>query len=192
MKIAILGSGSVGTALGDGWRAAGHEIRFGGRAEEANAAAVEGADVVVLAVPGSAIDASLFEGLDLTGKVVVDATNPIAADFSGLTEIEEGSSAERVAQLVPHARVVKAFNSIGFNIMANPRFGTEAASLLLAGDDNAANETVGGLARDLGFEPVVAGPLSMARSLEHFAWLWISMAMKHGHGREIAFRLLRR
>lgn len=208
MRIAIIGAGNVGGTLGRRWLKLGHEVIFGVRdvhgatAEQlrselggnarltAPAEAAAASDVVVLTVPSAAAESTTSSLGDLTGKVLVDATNPVAAGFAhGLAE---GSVAERVAAVAPAAHVVKAFNTTGFNVMADPKFGAESASLFLCGDDAAAKEQVQQLAAGLGFEPVDCGPLRQARLLEHLALLWISMALAHGHGRGIAFRLLTR
>jgi predicted dinucleotide-binding enzyme len=90
------------------------------------------------------------------------------------------------------AKVVKAFNTVGFNIMANPAFGADRPVMFYCGDDAAAKQTVRPLVEQLGFEAVDAGPLSQARVLEPFALLWISLAYAQGQGRDIAFKLLRR
>jgi len=197
MKIAILGRGIVGETLGSRWAGVGHTVVFGSRSPAAadelfHAEAVQSADVVVLALPWAAMTAEFLAELNLGERVVIDCTNPIAADFSGLVPVEEGSGAERVAKVAPDAKVVKAFNTIGVNIMANPSFGITKATLLIAGDDTSAKATVKSLAEELGFQPEDAGPLSMSRYLEAQAWIWISMAMKFGYGREIAFNLQRR
>ena len=129
---------------------------------------------------------------DLSGKVLVDATNPVRRGAGGM-EVDEGpkgdSGAERVAAIANGARVVKAFNTTGFNNMANPVYGGEPTVMFVAGDDAAAKETVLRLAADLGFDPVDAGPLLRARELEHLALLWISLSIG-GLGREFAFRLV--
>lgn len=197
MNIAVLGKGNVGATLGRRWAEAGHGVMFGVRApkhpgETTVQDAVRGAEVVVLAIPSQAVSAEFFDGLDLDGKVLIDCTNPIRADFSGLDSGEDPSGGEMVARLAPGARVVKAFNTIGFDAMADPVFAGEPATLLIAGDDPAASATTAALARDLGFEPLDAGPLSMAHYLEATAWVWISLAVKQGLGRGIAFVLHRR
>jgi predicted dinucleotide-binding enzyme len=97
-----------------------------------------------------------------------------------------------VASWARGAHVVKAFNTVGANIMSNPRFGQVAPVLFYCGDDAGAKKTVHGLVAELGFDAVDAGPLTQARLLEPFALLWISLAYGAGLGREIAFQLLRR
>jgi predicted dinucleotide-binding enzyme len=190
MKITIVGAGNVGGTLGRRWEAAGHQVRYAGRDDIPQA--VAGAEVVVLATPWKAMSEVAAQLGGLRGTVLVDATNPIGPGFS----LDHGpggeSGAEWLAKLVPGAPVVKAFNTIGFNVMADPGFPGGAATLCYCGDDDGAKRRVHQLALDLGFEPVDAGPLVQARLLEPFALLWITLAMKQGLGREIAFRLVRR
>jgi len=123
---------------------------------------------------------------------VIDVTNPVLPDLSGLSLGTTTSAAEQVAQWASGARVVKAFNTVGFNIMADPSFGASRALLFYCGDDAPAKQIVKSLAAELGFDPEDAGPLRQARLLEPFALLWISLAYGQGYGREFAFQLLRR
>jgi 8-hydroxy-5-deazaflavin:NADPH oxidoreductase len=210
MRIGIIGTGNVGSALGKGWAAKGHAVVFGVRSPgEAKAqAAVKAAggatraasvkdaaadaEVVVLATPWGATQDAIKAAGSLSGKIVIDATNPLKADLSGLAVGYTTSAGEEVARWATGAKVVKAFNTTGAGNMANPRFGGEAASMFICGDDAAAKKTVASLAEALGFEAVDAGPLSQARLLEPLAMLWISMAYAFGHGPNIAFKLLRR
>ncbi len=126
------------------------------------------------------------------GKLLIDATNPLLPRLEGLEVGTSTSGAELVAGWAPGAHVVKAFNTIGANIMANPEFDNRRAALFYCGDHPASNRIVHGLAAELGFDPLPAGPLTQARLLEPFALLWISLAMAHGYGRDIGFHLLRR
>jgi 8-hydroxy-5-deazaflavin:NADPH oxidoreductase len=127
---------------------------------------------------------------EISGKVLIDCTNPAkewpTVDHSG------GSGVEQVAQWAPGARVVKAFNTTGFENMQNPNFGHYAATMFYAGDDKEAKKLVGQLATDLGFDALDAGPLSQAHALEVLASLWGGLAYGQQMGRGIAFRLLRR
>lgn len=197
MNIAVIGRGNVGGTLGSGWAAKGHHVVYGvnnpEKPEEAtNTDAVNQSEVVVVAIPAKAVNADFFNGLDLQGKTMIDATNPINAQFDGLDTSITPSQAETVARLAPKAKVVKAFNTVGFNVMANPDFNGVKASMLIASDHDDAKQTAMTLATDLGFDPVDAGPLHQAAELEALAWLWISMAVKFGHGREMAFVLHKR
>ena len=123
---------------------------------------------------------------------MIDATNPVLADLSGLTLGTTVSAGEQVQQWASGAKVVKAFNTIGSNILADARFGSERALLAYCGDDAEAKHIVRQLAEELGFDPLDAGPLTQTRLLEPFALLWISLAYKAGQGRDIAFKFLRR
>ncbi len=210
MKIGIIGAGNVGGTLGKAWAAKGHDVVFGVRDPQdakvqalvkatggkALAASVREAaapaEVVVLATPWRAAQEAIEAAGPLAGKVVVDATNPLTPDFRGLAVGHTTSAAEQVAGWAPGARVVKAFNTIGAQHMANPVLGGQRASLFLCGDDAAAKKTVAALAESLGFEPVDCGPLPQARLLEPLALLWISLAYAYGQGPDIAFKLLQR
>lgn len=197
MKIAIIGKGNVGKALGGHWTKAGHDLKYGvpepvEQDEESVVEAVSGAEVVVFAVPYAAYSEEFFAPLDLAGKVVIDAVNPIASDFSELDWKGNHSTAEVVSKFAPSARVVKAFNTVGFNITENPDFGGTSATMLVAGDDVEAKKIVMSLAEECGFSPEDAGALIQARYLEAFAWVWIAMAAKYGHGRDMAFVLHKR
>jgi predicted dinucleotide-binding enzyme len=196
VRIAILGAGPVGRALGAGWAKRGHDVVYGvrdpsdPRHTELPSAAVPGtaaedADVLVLTLPWAAVPEVLRE-IDAAGRVVVDATNPI-----GSPDPAGRSGAERVAELAPGARVVKAFNTVGFETMADTSYSIGTPLMLVAGDDPGAKELVVGLASSLGFDAVDAGPLETARDLERLAALWIRLA-RGELGREIAFALLRR
>lgn len=199
MKIAILGAGTVGRTLGKAWAACGHEIIFGRRAPDAAMSrettvreAARSGDVIVLATPWGAVAETLAAAGNLMGKVLLDATNPLLPGLSGLDAVAAGSAGEQVGAWAPGARVVKIFNTAGYNVMADPVFGNERASMFYCGDDAEAKTVAAQLATEAGFEPVDAGPLTQSRLLEPLALLWITMAMKYGQGREIAFRLLRR
>jgi 8-hydroxy-5-deazaflavin:NADPH oxidoreductase len=210
MKIAILGAGNVGSALGRSWAAKGHSIYFGvpePKSEEVQALlktmgggtragtvhdAAEGAELIVLATPWPATRDAVLAAGKLAGKIVIDCTNPLEPDLSGLSIGHTTSAGEQVAQWATGARVVKAFNTTGSNNMANTHYGDKEITMCIAGDDAAAKQTVMKLAHDLGFEPVDAGPLKIARLLEPFAMLWIYLAIKQGLGSNIAFKLLRR
>ena len=194
MNIAVIGSGNVGLTLAKGLSNAGHSVVVGVREPGGDKDglkfvlvkdAVAASEVVIFAVPGNALlDAA--SGLDLGDRILIDVTNPIKADFSGRDDLER-SPAEDLAVATGSTKVVKCFNTVGFNIMANPDFNGRKATMLYAGDDAASKSAVAGLAADLGFDPVDAGPLVQAKWLESLAWLWISMALKYGHGTDIAF-----
>src|SRR5262249_23186695 len=148
------------------------------------------AEVVVLATPWDGAEQAVRAAGDLAGKILIDCTNPVGP---GLSHAAPPSGAEHVARWAPGARLVKAFNTVGYNVMEQPRFGDRAADAYLCGDDAAAKHTVAELARELGFEAVDCGPLAKAALLEALALLWISLARQGPRSaREIAFSLLRR
>jgi 8-hydroxy-5-deazaflavin:NADPH oxidoreductase len=210
MQIAIIGTGNVGAALGQRWAAAGHDILFGVRQPgAAKAAAVvkkagararavavreaaAGAAVVVLAIPFDAAEQTIAECGNLAGKIVIDCNNPLLPDLSGLTVGHTDSAGEMVARWAKGARVVKTLNTTGSGNMLDPRYGREALSMFVCGDDPDAKKVVTGLVAALGFEPVDVGPLSQARYLEPLAMLWISMAYRLGQGPDFGFRVVRR
>lgn len=180
MQIAIIGAGNVGGTLGERFRAAGHQVRYGvrdaathdGTTRMGVAEAVQGADVVLLAVPGAAVEATLATIGPCTGQVVVDATNPIGP---GLTLLRPDglSGGERVQHHLPTARVVKAFNTTGAENMANPRYGGTAVVMPIVGDVPEARATVATLAREIGFAPLELGGIARAGLLEAMAVAWI-------------------
>ncbi len=128
---------------------------------------------------------------NLTGKVVVDATNPFGPD-GGLAVGHTTSAGELVASWAPGARVVKAFNSTGAGNMSDSNYGGVRLTMFICGDDPGAKQAVAGLAEELGFEAVDAGLLAVARYLEPLAGLWVTLAYRLGLGPDIAFALLRR
>ena len=203
MDIAIIGAGNVGAALGRGFTRAGHRVTFGVRdvaSPRAAAAAAMGAslasipeavaraDLVVLAMPFTAAADALAAAGDLTGRMVVDATNPMARP------VPDGhpSGAAWLASLAPGARFVKAFNVLGYEHMDAPTFANGRALLPVCGDDPEARGTVAALAAEVGFEAVEAGGLENAGLLEALARLWGVLASSGGLGRGIAFGLLNR
>lgn len=211
MKIAMIGAGNVGGTLGKLWTAKGHDVMFGVRdpkdpgiqdllksaGSKARAGGVKDAaacgEVVVLATPWPATQDAIRSAGDLAGKIVVDCTNPLAPDLSGLVVGTTNSAGEEVARWARGAKVVKAFNTIGAPNFGNPKFDSEAATMFICGDDAGAKAVVGKLAAELGFDVVDAGPLLAARLLEPLAMLWIHLAFKQGLGPTgHAFKLLRR
>jgi predicted dinucleotide-binding enzyme len=208
MRIAVIGMGNVGSALARRWSECGHEVAFGARdpadakalaaAKEARAAvktvagAAAGAEVVVLAVPWKAAEDAVKSAGDLRGKVLLDCTNPLTTDLTGLEVGTTTSGGEVVARAAPGARVVKIFNTTGAGNMANPNYGGIRPTMLYAGDDAQAKAVAAGLARDIGFEPVDLGPLRAARLLEPFALVWITLAFGGGLGMDFVLNVVRR
>lgn len=203
MKIAVIGAGNVGSALGKLFGKHGHEVFYGMRDPKKGAPepgakhgtlaqAADFGEVIVLATPWDATKAALASLGDISGKIVIDCTNPLAADLSGLTVGGHDSAGETVARLAKGARVVKCFNTLGAQGYATPAFRDQLASMFYCGNDVEAKDVTKKLGEDLGFDMIDAGPLSQARLLEPLAMLWISLAYKGGFGPNIAFKLLRR
>jgi len=210
MNIGIIGSGKVGGTLGTRWAKGGHSVIFSSRNPDSDemkdlvnqagpksrsasvSETTKASDVLVLATPWQGTQEALRNAGSLAGKVLIDVTNPVLPDLSGLEHGNTTSGAEHVAQWSQGAKVVKAFNTVGFNVMANSDFGADRAVLFYCGDDNSAKSVAHTLAADLGFEPIDAGPLTRAHVLEPFALLWILLANVQGFGRNIGFKFLRR
>lgn len=221
MRIAVIGAGHVGGTLGRRWAAAGHAVTFGvrdpGRGDGAvqggplkggplpagarvtsPAEAVRGAEAVLLATPWGAVpDAVRAVGAGaLDGVPVLDATNPLGPDLGLVLGPQGESGGERVQALAPGARVVKVFNTTGYENMRDPAsYPGGAVTMCYAGDDAGAKAVAHRLAADLGFTPVDAGPLARSRELEHLAALWIGLAYGAGAaplGTDFAFQLVRR
>ncbi|MCW2687349.1 MAG: putative dinucleotide-binding enzyme [Mycobacterium sp.] len=201
MKIAIIGAGDVGRALGAAW-SADHDVSYGvrnpddpryanvGASVTTNAAAADGSDVVALCTPWQGTEQAIRTCGDLTGKVLIDCTNPLTPDFSALDVGLTTSGAEHVAHWAPGARVCKAMNQIGAPMMNHPQLpGTPV--MFICGDDDDAKAVTGRLVSALGFETVDAGDLTLARLLEPFALIWIHLALRRGFGTDFAFGLLR-
>lgn len=192
MNIAIIGAGNVGTALAGALARAGHQVTIsashpahaataaeatGASSASSNKEAIAAGDIVILAVPGTAFDAIVSEiGSDLAGKVLVDVTNRPTPDPSGAGT----SAAEELQARVPDASVIKAFNTAFASRQADPVIGGVAADGFVAGDDDDAKRKVLALVESIGFRPVDAGSLAVARTLEGMAWLNISRNMQGG------------
>jgi len=201
----------MGGKLGTIWARAGHEVVFSysrserkleklvrdakGKARAGTAReAAQDADAVLLAVHWSRVDAVLKQAGDFSDKVVVSCSLPMNADDTGLVIAHTSSGAEELAKRAPKARVVSAFNTVPSEVL----FGVFAArrraarpSLVYCGDDARSKETVATLIRDVGFEPVDAGPLRIARYTEPFALLVAQLAYEGNDGPELAYRFER-
>ena len=205
MNMAIIGAGNVGRALATSALRAGQSVTVssasgetsaalaretGAKKAESNSAAVDGADLVVLAVPYMAIVDVLDEiGPALAGKIVVDATNPLKPDYSGLAT-EGTSAAEEIQARIPSARVVKAFNTAFAARQTDPQIAGVQVDGFVASDDEEAKTIVLRLVKDMGFHPIDAGQLTMARALEALAWLNISLQLRHGWSWQAGWKLV--
>jgi len=211
MQVGILGSGLMGGKLGTIFARAGHEVVFSyARSEQklkklardakgkARAGtpreAAQDADAVVLAVHWSRIDEVLNQAGDLSGKVIVTCSLPMNEDNTELIVAHTSSGAEELARMAPQARIVAAFNTVPSEVL----FGVHEArrkvhrpSLVYCGDDESSKGVAVGLIRDVGFDPVDAGPLRIARYIEPFALLVAQLAYEGEGGPELAYRFER-
>jgi predicted dinucleotide-binding enzyme len=193
----------MGSALASRFAAAGHAVQIAatsldkartvahdipGAAAVDAAGSAAAADVVILATPfDHAIDALRNAG-PLDGKVVVDITNPLTADYMGLTIGHDTSAAEEIAKALPGAQVVKAFNTLFAQVLADgPAFaGGQVAPVFYASDSEPAKQAASALIESIGFKPVDAGGLKNARYLEPLAALNIYLGYGAGLGTTIA------
>lgn len=205
MKVATIGAGNVGSAVARAVSKAGHSVvvaaadsghaqavakDVGGTAAASTADAARGADLIVLAVPyGALTDVTAAIGDAATGKVVIDATNPLTADGSGMA-VSDHAGAEEVAAQLPGAHVVKAFNTVFASKQADPVTDGTVLDGFYAGDDDGAKRTVADLLAAIGYRPVDAGPLAAARALEHMAFLNISLNARNGWPWQTGWKLL--
>jgi len=207
MQIAIIGAGNVGTALGSGWSKEGHQIIYGVRKPEDEKAralqnaqpkskvlptrdAAREANIVVLCTPWAGTEGAIRDCGDLSGKVVIDATNPLKADLT-LDRGYSTSGAEQVAEWAKGAQVFKAMNQIGAGFMDHPNFSSGMKPAMFVAGNGDQKQTVLQLVGQLGFEAIDAGGLDKARLLEPLAMLWIHLALVQGLGPNFAFGLLR-
>jgi len=190
--IAVIGTGNVGGALGPEFAAQGHTIVYGARepqradvvelvARTGNGAsakppreAVQGADIVVLAVPGTAA-VEIARGLgDLSGKILLDPTNVVdrSAGYPMHAVAGKGSNAQMIQDVLPGARVVKAFNTLNYRQMVDPETAGGPITIPLAGDDAEAKAVIAELVEGMGLVPVDVGPLAYAHILEEMLVMW--------------------
>lgn len=195
MKIAIIGAGNVGTALATSFKRAGHDVIIasrdpqdaggaaaatGARVGGSNAAAADGADVIVLAIPFSSVPEVVAEiEPAVAGKPVVDATNRMSFGANGPEIDTTTSNAEDLARLLPGAHVIKAFNTLLASNQSDPIAEGVQLDGFVAGDDAVAKATVLQLVASIGLNPVDVGPLSRARQLEGLAFLNIVLNVAH-------------
>ena len=205
MQVAIIGAGNVGSALARALVNAGHTVvltarhadhaakiaaEVGAHAATSNTEAVEGAELVVLAVMSTDVAAIVDEvGPALDGRIVVDPTNPTGGGYSEILTAS-GSVSEGIQALVPAARVVKAFNTVFASRIADPVIDGVPLDGFYAGDDEAAKSTIADLLGGIGFRPLDAGPLVAARALELMAHLNINLNARNGWPWQSGWKLL--
>ena len=191
--IAIIGTGNVANGLGPQFAKLGHTVVYGSRnpsrdevitlvestgngaSASTPAQAAASADIVVLAVPGGAIE-TVTKGLgDLAGKIIIDPTNPLRRREDGLFEMGvETSNAELIQGWAPDAFVVKAFNTLNWRTMADPDSAGGPVSIPLVGDNAEAKATVASLVEGIGLEPIDVGPIRHAHIVEGMLILWLN------------------
>jgi 8-hydroxy-5-deazaflavin:NADPH oxidoreductase len=202
MRIAVLGKGPVGSRLAMMMHAAKHTLSVGSRTQGGDATspvsgvplrsfsdAADGAELIIVAVPGHAAADVVAQIGPLDGKVVIDATNLLGPGWAPAPRVDGRSNAEHLQALAPRGRFVKCFNTIFADLMTAESIARKpiAPVALLCGDDASANERVAGLARDIGFALLIAGPLHNARYLESMAHLHIQIATVGERGTEGGF-----
>ena len=204
MKIAIIGSGNVGSALAQGWDKANHQITFGVRNQEefkgnrlggmknissaSIADAVSKSEVVVIAAVPQAVH-SIAEALgDVSNKVIIDAMNSVRIKPESFS-----NSTEALLKLTNCKDIVKCFNTTGAENMANPIYKGQGVDMFYAGDSDKAKKVAEQLAKDLGFENVYNfGGSDKFNLMEQFAMSWINLAIMQGYGRDFAFKVVKR
>ncbi|MGH7627595.1 MAG: NADPH-dependent F420 reductase [Gemmatimonadaceae bacterium] len=211
MRIGILGSGLMGGKLGTLFARAGHEVVFSyarsrkkleqlARDAGTNARAgtpreaADHSDALLVAVHWSRVDDVLHQAGDLSGRVILSCSLPMNADDTQLVVAHSSSGAEELAQKIPGARVVSAFNTVPSEVLFgvfDGRSNSTRPSLVYCGDDADAKAAAAGLVRDVGFDPVDAGPLRTARFTEPFALLVAQLAYEGDRGPELAYRFER-
>lgn len=198
-RIAVIGAGRIGGTLGRKWAAAGHEVTFAARDTESPALAavvqqtgakaasipdaVRAADLVAFAMPGGAMATTVSELAPLLAdKVVIDATNNVSG------EAMNGASA--VATAVPTAHYFRAFNSLGWEMLEDPVVAGTRADMFFCGPDGPPRAAVEQLIEDVGLRPVWIGGPEEVEVVDGMLRLWLTLVMKQGHSRRLAFKLL--
>jgi predicted dinucleotide-binding enzyme len=189
-KIGIIGKGKVGTALKRGLEGAGYGVKSAGNDPKGVRETADWGDIIILAVPFGAIeDALRVMGDVVQGKVLVDVTNVLTPDYQlalGCTT----SGAEELQKKAPKAKVVKAFNTMFAQNMSTGMVKGEKLTLFVAGDDGVSKNLVLSAGKDMGLDPVDAGPLTNARWLETLGYFNIQLGYMLKMGADIGFKLV--
>jgi predicted dinucleotide-binding enzyme len=211
MRIGILGSGLMGSKLGTIFARAGHEVVFSysrdhhklkklardarGKARAGSPAeAAQNADALLLAVHWSRVNDVLKRAGDLSGKIIISCSLPMNVGDTRLVIAHRSSGAEALAKKIPRARVVSAFNTVPSEVLFSvfaARRRRARPSLIYCGDDSKSKKVAARLIHDVGFDPVDAGPLRIARYTEPFALLVAQLAYEGKGSPEIAYRVER-
>ena len=203
MKITVIGAGNIGGTMGKKWAAAGHDVVFGvrdvsspkvaallqemsgnGRADTIPSALAFG-EVILIAIPYDAVTAVVTIHADaLADKIIIDATNKFGAPVV--------NNLETIRQAVPTARLFRAFNSLGWEIFANPQFDGVQVDHFYCGMDGEKRPLVEQLIADIGVRPVWVGDLETAPVVDALGTLWVTLAFQRGWGRNITFKMIER
>jgi predicted dinucleotide-binding enzyme len=202
MRIATIGAGVVGRTLAGKLAAAGHDVTIGVRSPDkaraehpdleaavvAVAEALDGAQTVILAIPGVSVDAFLAEhGAALGERIVIDAANRIGDRLGDRTEM---NSVAAIAAAAPRAHIYRAFNSLGWENFARPRIGDVQADLLYCGPDDESRPLVDGLIADVGLRPLWVGGLETLMLIDALGGLWGALAFGRDMGRRLFFKVV--
>jgi predicted dinucleotide-binding enzyme len=201
MKIAVLGAGNIGGTIGRKWAAAGHEVIFGVRdtgstkvrtllAEIDSGAkaasvpeAVVSAEVILLSIPHAAVAETVrANATALEGKIIIDATNKFGAPVINNIAVIQAA--------VSNAKIYRAFNSLGWEVFAQPKIGEIAADHFYCGPDGEGRVLIEGLIADVGVRPVYVGGLETAPTVDALGTLWVTLVFQRGMSRHSAFKLL--
>jgi 8-hydroxy-5-deazaflavin:NADPH oxidoreductase len=202
-RIAVLGAGNIGGTLGRKWVVAGHKVAFGvtnpdsARAQKLRAelgigvtidlvaAALADIDVVVMALPGNAMDETIIKhAAQLDGKIIIDTANKLGGGPM--------NSFATFQTYTPHARVFRAFNTLGWENFADPVFDGIQADLLYCGPDGDAREVTEQMISDVGLRPMRLGDVDQVGLVDSVGSLWFALALGQGKGRHLAFKVLSR
>jgi 8-hydroxy-5-deazaflavin:NADPH oxidoreductase len=204
MKIAIIGTGNVGSALAKGFAKVGHQVLFGvrnknefkggGLVSEKNvsvhtiAEATSSSDVTLIAAVPQAVH-SIAEAMgDVSNKIIIDAMNSVRIKPEPLS-----NTTEALMKLTNCKDIVKCFNTTGAENLANPSYKGQGIDMFYAGDSDKAKKIAERLAKDIGFENVYNfGGSDKFNLLEQFSLSWINLAMMQGYGRNFAFKIVKR
>ena len=203
MKITVLGAGNIGRTMGTKWAEAGHEVLFGvrdvgspkvtallnGISGNARADSVADAlafgEVVLVAIPYDAVAATVATHAGtLAGKIIIDATNKFGAMVI--------NNLETIRQAVPTAQLFRAFNSLGWEVFANPQFSDVQVDHFYCGPDDENRRLVEQLITEVGVRPVWVGGLDAAPVVDALGTLWVTLAFLQGRGSGIAFKMVKR
>ena len=201
MNIAILGAGNIGRTLGKKWAAAGHAVTFGVRnpadpkyqavvdhtgGESSLATLAEAAaagEVIVLAIPGGAVDDfTAAHGETLSGKIILDATNRVGA--------AELNNFAVVTAAAPDAKLYRAFSTLGWENFETPEFSGQQVDLFYCGDDGDSQAIVEALIAEVGLQPVYVGGREQIGVVDGLTRLWFALAFQQDYGRRLAFKML--